>query len=435
MKVFRTSELLSQKKERIHIILLGILSVSVATLFVFFRGFSEWNFGDAFDYLSAGFSIANGEPYPRQGSLPFFRPPGYPALIALLSFISESKIVIILKIFNIGLHASTTLIIYSLTCKKINSKSGFFAAIFYALNPFSLHQATSISTETLTAFLFVSFAYLMTFQLGVLKSILLGCVMLFLISVRPEYLFVVIPIYVFLSCSKKFLKGNRITAAVILIVIFTSLSVWGVSNQKATGKFILLTDAANYHLWLGSLDIAVQNYTISFSKERDFNQNQWNSLTSRIDKQKRSWGDRYEQASIGDRSDLWWSAFRSSVQEQGVFNYIKLLLLKGLIFWRPYLNPPSYDVFSVLLSLPILIFLTLVFIFGIKNFFRKGTLIIPVWIYCFGLLVITGVHMLQWPDLRYRIPLFLPICAIMLGGLVDKRVKSKKNTSVGPGGG
>ncbi len=413
-------------KEKLYLPLLGFISTSAATLLVTLRGISQTNFGDAFDYLNAGLAIANGDPYPRTASLPFFRPPGYPALIALLSIISEEQIVALLKIANITLHVGTTFLIYFICQKKFNSKSALFAAGFYSINPLSLHQVTGVSTETLTAFLFLTFAYLLSFPLSVSKNFLLGAVMLFLTSVRPEYFFVVMPIYLWIYVRRRASKKNLVSSSIVLALIFTSIGLWGASNQQATGKFIPFTDAANYHLWMGSLDLIASNYPLTFGNGRDFDQIQWNLLVSEIETQKQSWGAKYEASPIGEKSEFWSKAFLASVEDQGFISYLQLLLFKGVIFWRPFLNPSSYDLASVLLSLPLLTSMTLLFVFGLRYFFRRENIRTLVQIYSFGLLVITAVHMLQLPDLRYRIPLFLPICAIMFGGLISTRLKCEK---------
>jgi hypothetical protein len=388
------------------------LAIVIAT------GLSTANFGDANDYLNAAYAIEKGLPYPREGgNWPFFRPPGYPFAIATIWNITGISGISILKLLNVFCHVASSYLVFKISKLEIRHAISLFCAFLYAVNPFSLYQLSGISTEPLITFLFLAFAYLLLRKPTPINMVLISITALSCIATRPEYIFAIVPIIIIKSFWQRMGQKSLIRGMVALTVLTLALSFWGYSNKKATGDFIVMTDATNYQLWMGSTDVIFNNYPLKISNNDNFNQRQLASLNKEIQEHKAAWGEKYTKASVKERSDLWGEALKERVHSIGFLKYSKAILAKGVVFWRPFLSPASYSFEVFLLSLLIFSTITIFTIVGIISYWRKNELRSMMFIFCFTLGVLTIVHMLQMPDIRYRIPVFMPFTLIVSGVL------------------
>lgn len=403
-------------------LLIGLLitfAVSVAT--VLLKGLEDGNFGDTPDYFAAASAILNQEIYPRESSLPFFRPPGYPTLIAFTWLVFGEGDFVGLKLLNCLVHLGSTFLVYSLARKWLSDSKSILAAVVFGLNPFSLHQLTQVSTETVTCFLMLATITLLTKKSGSSRLLFLVITFNLLIFTRPEYSVVVASLLVFASFNRTQVRVSLKDFITIVVSVAIMIGLWGNANAKAVGSFIPFTDAANYHLWLGTLDLVGKNYSIARVGEEDFAGNQNELLNSEIAKNISKWGQNYTQASIAEKSELWWGAYIERLEEMGFKSYLSLLVFKAIMFWRPFLNPPSYGTAISLLSALFLIPLTFSFVVGAWKFWRVQVAREQISMVLITLIIITWVHMLQLPDLRYKIPIFLPYSSIMFIALIDNR--------------
>ena len=80
--------------------------------------------------------------------------------------------------------------IYLLARRILTENFAIVAVILATLNPFIFLQSLEVSTETITATLFVYFIFLLTKVEFKSKGFLLGLTIIGLASIRPEYLFI-----------------------------------------------------------------------------------------------------------------------------------------------------------------------------------------------------------------------------------------------------
>lgn len=346
--------------------------------------------------------------------MPFFRPPGYPLLIAGVWFISGEGNIFALKCFNILCHSISSYLTYRIASGVLTGRKAMLAAVIFACNPFSLFMVSTISTEPLTTLLFLLFVISLTGKNNYLKYFSLIISLLLIVSTRPEYFFVVTPILAALIVIRSTSKILRNQSLVALVMLLISIFAWGNANTKATGDFIPFTDAANYHLWVGSTEMIRENYAIQQLGNLDFDTVQYNRLIDQIELKKSQWGENYAKGSLKDRQELWWNAYSANVTQMGLPNYFLLLLYKGVVFWRPFLNPGSYTPLELLATTPFLVVFTVGFLIGLIQLKAWKSFPKLIHINLFALIVLTGVHMFQQPDLRYRLPIFLPISSILL---------------------
>lgn len=411
---------------RITYIKLGLFFVSgIAGLsLILLTGPENGNFGDAKDYLDAGQSLRLGNGYPRESSLPFFRPPGYPFVIAVVWSATGVENMLILKLFNLALHLLTGLLVYAVCKRQADEVAATFGSAFFLLNPLSIFPISQISNTTLTTFLFALFLY-GAIKLSRVSAIWITVSTLLIVATRPEYL----PIITLCLISLMFVwrrNGSRlISVLVALILLCASLFAWGKSNYQATGDFILLTDATYYHLWLGASKVMDNNYGLAGLGESGFRQTQEQILSIERQELLHVWGDSYQNASIGERQKFWRSAYLDAVESRGVSGYASLLLKKAITFWRPFLSPSHYDTLAVGVSFLIIGILTIALFSRLVWLTRKR--LIPEFTVVSGisLTVLSFMHTLFNPDLRYRFPIFLVLGAVCLAGEIKRFLSSR----------
>ena len=94
--------------------------------------------------------------------------------------------------------------------------------------------------------------------------------------------------------------------------------------------------------------------------------------------------------------------------------YVKSVLKKGVIFWRPFLNPSSHGAKLAFLSFLVLFPIYVTTVIGSIRMRKDPLFRIVVDSYLLGLVFLTLVHMLQWPDQRYKFPVLIPLTSIVV---------------------
>jgi hypothetical protein len=406
------------------------MGVLVSFIFTSRGGFSTLTFGDSADYLESARSVSSNEGFYRgESTWPFFRPPGYPFAIAFLWELAGSESIAALKILNLFLHLFSAFLVFKLASIRFNPRVSLIATSLYLFNPFALIPLNEVQTETITSFLFLSFILLIVARSTVFRVLALSFVSVFLIAVRPEYLiFLVLTIFCILvfqpARQKYFIKILILTISLVLC-----LSWWGFQNKKATGDFILLTNAGSYFLWNGSTDLVLDNYIISLKPDPDYDLKTYNALQKEIADLKSSWGKEFEESSLAQKSNYWFQAYADNVKRDPP-RYILKTLEKGIIFMRPFLNPRSHGLGVAIVSLFVLLPMTASVGYATFLAARRKIYDPILGIMIIGFLSIMMVHMLQMPDQRYKMPIFVPLFAYSSGFVVYAILQRKSNLKV-----
>lgn len=404
--------------ERMNIYWLVTLAFIFGIIAVTFTGIGLPNFGDATDYLSAASTIHNQDPYLRDGlTWPFFRAPGYPFVISTIWTLTGVDHIWPLKIFNVVCHSLSTYLVFRLSQFSLSKKRSLLVAFIYLINPFSLLQLVGVQTEPLITCMFLAFVFLMCSEVSNIKIFLLAVVSVFAIAVRPEYLFMILPTVLFSFVLRKFPNRSKSRAIIVSSMIVASLAWWGMLNEKATEAFLPLTNATNFQLWQGSTSVIQQNYPWHTSTYPEFNDDQMEKLVTEVKDQEMRWGERYSSASIALKSEFWKSAYLENVKENPL-RYIEYTLLKAVVFWRPFLNPPSYGAVVSMGSSIILVPLSLFMVIGLVRYRKEKNVQTLIFTFGVGFIFLTLIHAVQVADFRYRIPLFIPFATLMAGQIV-----------------
>ena len=398
-------------RQGIQPILATLLLVILNIYFQFRTGINDPKFGDSQQYLLSARAIFNGQEYPRiLEGWPFFRAPGYPFLVSTLWKISSYDSIVTLKLFNSICLGITGLGIYLLARKNLSQKSSIAALVLSMLNPFVFLQSLEVSTESVTTALFVLFIILLTSKDFRAKGLLLGLINIALIAIRPEFLFIstisVIFYYLFLEINPK-----KIIIPILLIIV--SINFWGNENKRATGEYIPLTNATSFQLWLGSTETINKNYPLSFQNSANFSKDQYNQFVTEVDQVKKKYSFEESVTDIPRQSSAWFTEYQNNISSNKL-EYVKNLVIKCTIFWRPFLNPSSYGLSLVLISFILLFPFTVLSFLGYlialrQRVFHREAIILFL---CLGLLTI--IHAFQMPDFRYRVPIQMPMMSLFI---------------------
>ena len=384
--------------------------VSVNIYIQFKTGISDPKFGDSQHYLLTAQAIYNGQEYLRViEGWPFFRAPGYPFIISTLWEFTSYNSILVIKLFNSMCLGLLGLGIYLLAKRNLTENFSILAVILATLNPFIFLQSLEVSTETITATLFVYFIFLLTKVEFKSKGILLGLTVIGLVSIRPEYLFIsgtsIILYYSFLHFEPK-----KLITPVLLVAV--SLSFWGLENKKATGNFIPLTNATSFQLWLGSSEFIYSNYPLKFQNTNEFSKKQFSQFIGEMEKVEKKYAFKSTVTDIPRQSDAWLSEYKHNLRTQKL-DYIKNFFVKCSIFWRPFLNPSSYGPSLVLASFVVLFPLMIFSLIGYILAIRRKIFYSEFFLLANSLFILTMIHAIQMPDFRYRVPSQFPVMSLL----------------------
>lgn len=132
--------------------LIFLFALTIRLIAIWIVGPSQLEFGDSFDYLETSRYICLNGDYPEQGNLPFFRAPGLPFFICLVTACNIQKVTLI-KVCLAAVDSTTVLFIWFLACRVgANSRFTLLAAAIAAMNPFFVFQVTDVLSEPLFMF-------------------------------------------------------------------------------------------------------------------------------------------------------------------------------------------------------------------------------------------------------------------------------------------
>jgi hypothetical protein len=379
------------------------------------------NFGDAGQYLKSAEAIYLNREYPRiLEEWPTFRMPGYPLVISLIWQFTSLNSIVALKIFNAICVGVTATIIYKIANRHLTKSFALFAGYIIGFNPFLYLQSTEVSTEVLTMTMFLIFVYLLSGQDFPYRIIVLSFLVVSLTFIRPEYIFICLPILMWIVIRS---ESRIIQVGAVFLIIVTPLHLWGLQNQKATGSY-LLSNSGNFQLWMGSTETIKGNYPLTFKSSTNFSRDQFLRLKDEIAAVQEKHSFIQSPKDVDRQSDIWFQEYKTSV-ETAPIDYMKNVIYKGLAFWRPFLNPPSYSPIEVFVSLLVFLPSFLVTVIGVFASYRRRFFKRELAVFLFSFLPLTLIHAIQMPDLRYRITILEPFSALMISVAISVWVKNR----------
>ena len=405
-------------------------------------------FGDAGDYIAGAQALLNGLAYPREASLPFFRPPLYPLLIASIWLVLPGSVVAI-KLVQSILFGFTCWLLYQLgkVLADGNFRPALIGASLYAVNPFALLQTADIQTECLHTFLIALGLYFLTlllrsnvlhYRYGLFAGMVFGLASLCRPTALPIGIILAITLIVIVRHVNQPSDYCR-SGGVMLSGLLLAILPWSISNLNATGEFILITDGGGYHLWLGNHPAELRLYETRFLSSKEFDNYSYGYLQQELPQETiKEWESSggYKSLSLKQREARWQQAALQNVRSYPL-QTLRLLMYKTLAYWRPWLLLGAYSRQVVLASSVVLIPLFLLALLGINYIYisRNSRSLLVILIVLF--IASTIVHTISHVMLRFRLPYVDPYLSVFAGvaiwHLFARIVSSiKSNIVVGP---
>jgi asparagine N-glycosylation enzyme membrane subunit Stt3 len=425
---------ISSRKAEITVAFAALFAAAAAIIVI---GPQRTDFSDSGDYINAAQCLLRDGFYPEQGTLPFFRAPLYPVMLAGVWWILPGSVIAV-KVVQAILHSITAIIVYRSGLGIFGSKNAAFAgAIIAAVNPLLLYSSAAIQTEVLHTVLIAAAVYFSA--VGILLkennkpiyAIIAGIAFGLAALCRPSAIGIGaltgFLIFVFLFRTKR----NVLPSILLLAGMALTITPWTARNYARFGEIILVNDAGGYSLWVGNHPANLRFYDGSLRTAKDIGEySDWIGKTLSAE-MIANWEatEGYSRKSPGEREALW--------RKEAIANFwkypketIELFGWKFLGFWKPV---PSSEVFG-LFSTVTLIFEIPVLIFGILglllSYFQLAKREIAVF-FAIYLIAITAVHVALVATVRMRVPYVEPWMAMFAGyalvTLFEKRLVTQTN--------
>ena len=397
------------------------LALMVRLIAIGLAGPGTVRFGDGADYLHTAAVLCTTGAYPEAGNLPFFRAPGLPWFIALVTGCEPAKVARV-KIALAVVDSATAVLVFWLAWFLSRRRiAGVIAGFAAALWPFFVAAVTDVRSEPLFMFfLTASLCLVLAFrESGRAIDLVAGGASVAAASLtRPAGL--ALAVVLALICGF-FARRRGAAAALRSALIFSvacglTLGPWVVRNYVRYGELILVNDAGGYNFWRGGASemIALENA----SKDRfapgsqDFETNVTRRLREEVEQ---------NASSPMERSGEWAAIAERSIRSDPG-SYIAFTRKKAARYWRPWLDPREHGAAEVVGSGIINFLLFLVAVEGLILLRpEQGDV---VWTLVAFIVAGWLLHIPFQVVMRFRIPitdpLFLALGAVAMTELVRR---------------
>jgi 4-amino-4-deoxy-L-arabinose transferase-like glycosyltransferase len=234
----------------------------------------RWRFGDALAYVRTAEALWRTGTYPSYTDLLLFRPPGYPALLALSTFGHPGAIVYD-KVVNAILGALATLVLASIALRAFRSRrAARITGVLAAVHPGFLILSTDVQSEPLFLLLLLCSGFLLLVAVDRPSS---GCgaaagAALALAALTRPWALALAPLLASPLLDRRFPPAiRRVLAGSALFGFALVLLPWTIRNAIRFRAFLPVSDGGGMALYQGHSEWAVR-----FARARDSAQRrQW----------------------------------------------------------------------------------------------------------------------------------------------------------------
>ena len=408
-------------------LLIFLLGTGVALAAIFIQGTDRVFFPDAVDYLRVAEGLLAGDGYTRShGFIPIFRPPLYPFFIGAVWLVFPKSIVAV-QIVQTIIFGATALLLAKLAFFIFRNKQiALLTGVAYCFNPFAVILATDIQSECLHTLLVLAGVFLLLKAnrtrnglLFFLSGLTWGAAVLNRPSALPVGVFLFALVFLFNLKKINFVGNVRQSLLMPVLGLVLIVAPWTFANYRATGDFILVSDAGGYTMWLGNNPLLMRMYDGSIKNADEYKEfvaympgqiGAPGITQEKIDGFEKTTG--YYNLSLKGREKLWQTeTFEYMSESPG--RTLRLFGHKFWDYWRPYLMPLAYSTRTVLISLVYFSAFYLLAFLGGWNLFKKenGKFYLCVFLAVF--LVSTAVHVAIISMVRYRLPYVEPYLTVL----------------------
>lgn len=232
-----------------------ILSLALGIMYMCINPSSIVPHDDAADYDALGWNLAQGKGYTLDGHTPTAkRPPGYPALIALIYLVSSHNYSSV-RLVQIILNVANCLLVFWIARDAYTERVGIIAAYLFAVYPAFIFYTGLLLSETLTTHFLLLTTLLLRNALKKDSKFLSGISGVFLgfcTLCRPTTIlypfFLNAGLLIWKKTRQLFVLGLTFAAAMVL-----TITPWIVRNYASFGRFIPVSALSGYSLLLGTM--------------------------------------------------------------------------------------------------------------------------------------------------------------------------------------
>ena len=286
-------------------------------------GPNNTSFGDAADYIAHAKSLCERQVYPDRGNLPFFRAPGLPFFIAIVTACHPHEV----RIIKYGLaacDAGSAVVIALIAVLLFGRVAGWIAGIAAALHPVFIASVCDIRSEPLFMLLLTLAIYLLLRE----RERGAGVATALAALTRPSALL----------CIGLFALYRPRRAGALLTAAILTLAPWIARNYLRYGELIVVNDAGGFSLWRGS---APQTIALAHESNREaYGKRAW-EFESGVITNIRVDIDRLA-TSPNERSREWRRRAIENIRRDPL-TQVRWIGEKAWLYWRPFLSPMEYS--------------------------------------------------------------------------------------------
>jgi 4-amino-4-deoxy-L-arabinose transferase-like glycosyltransferase len=368
-----------------------------------FTGFAAVRFGDARAYLSAAETIAREGRYPARTDAFFFRPPGYPAFLAIAT-LGRPGNVPRSKVATASAGALCAPLLAALAARLFRRRRVAIATgIAAAVHPAFVVVASDVQSEPLFLALLLGAGVLLlvaTDRPSTTLAVGAGGLLALAALTRSSGLALVPFLAAPLFDARYPRRVRAHIAAAGLVGFLFFLAPWTLRNALVFGEFLPVNDAAGNAFYQGNSDWMIRFYGVRTREEYV----RWMKAFDEDMRRRTEELDSSGRGSPGERS----RAFaRQAVSERlrDPAGWAKLLLRKAWDWLRPYPNPLFWPAFAVAGAAVYNVLLYFLAVAGFVAAPRPGARA-----FCLAFLAVTLLsHVVLIVVWRYRIPYWDPV--------------------------
>jgi 4-amino-4-deoxy-L-arabinose transferase-like glycosyltransferase len=248
-------------------ILVAVFVLAVGLRVAYLRASGVWdappeNDGIEYDKLAAnllegqGFALDEGQPYG-------FRPPGFPAFVALIYAIFGRSCLAV-RLVNAVLGGFTCVLVYFFTKRVWRWQTGVIASLGTAAHPLLIYLTGIIYPECLILLL-VAVVFLLTSHARETRRIgevvPLGVVSAYLVFLRPSLLLLGLAQTVWAWVTYKTVRRRLLASAVLVLILVVSVIPWSVRNYLVFDEFVWMSTNGGVTLWASNNPLAEGGWT------------------------------------------------------------------------------------------------------------------------------------------------------------------------------
>jgi hypothetical protein len=390
-----------------------ILALAVRIAAIELGGAQTTTFGDAADYMATARSVCEQQVYPVRGNLPFFRAPGLPFFVAVVTACEPSR----LRAIKYGLavaDALTVVVIFLIA--QIVGTSPWIAALLATFHPFFVASTTDVRTEPLFMLLLTAAIWLVLKGRPAWAGMAVGLSAL----VRPTGL-VCIPLLALFGAARASGppppgSGPKARAARLLVAALLTLAPWTIRNYLRFHEPIAVNDAGGFNMWRGT-----HPELLAITKTQDraaFDTASWNFETKTVAETVKVVEAKAKTPGARDRewTKLAWENVRRDPGQA-----LEDTLYRAFLYWRPWIHGAEHGPKRVAISFVVVAGLYLLAILGmIKHPDRR-----LVWAAVIFFVALWLVHLPYITGVRIRTPLTDPLLIVFAAGVTAWRRRGR----------